>query len=81
MTFLLNSKDFVVFLFEDTFEYGKCLETGETTKSLEKVIISRDFVVLLFPDTFEYRKCPETGETTKSLEKSLFQRILLFYCF
>ena len=28
-------RDFVVFLFPDTFEYGKCLETVETTKSLE----------------------------------------------
>ena len=29
--------DFVVLLFLDTFEYGKYLETGEMTKSLEKV--------------------------------------------
>ena len=55
---------FLFLLFLDTFEYGKCLETGETTKYLEvsrnkrnnkipwKVIISRDLVFLLFLDTF-----------------------------
>ena len=63
----------------DTFEYGKCLETEEITKSL--VIISRDFVVILFLDTFEDGKCLETGEMIKSLEKSLIQGdfvVLLF---
>ena len=28
-----TSRDFVVLLFLDTFEYGKCLETGEMIKS------------------------------------------------
>ena len=50
-----------------SLEYEKCLETGETTKSLEKIIISKDFV-LLFQDIFEYGKCLDTGEKTKSLE-------------
>ena len=53
-------------------EYGKCLETGETTNSLEIMTFKRDFVVFLFPDTFEYGKCPETGEMTKSLENNDF---------
>ena len=50
---IIISRDFVVLLFPGTFEYGKCLKTGEMTKSLEKMIISRDFVVLLFLNTFE----------------------------
>ena len=29
------SRDKVIFLFQDTFEYGKCLETGEMTKSFK----------------------------------------------
>ena len=39
-----TSRDFVVLLFLDTFEYGKCLETNSLNTS-------RDFVVLLFLDT------------------------------
>ena len=31
------------FLFLDTFEYGKCLETGKTTKSLEIVTFFKGF--------------------------------------
>ena len=38
-----TTKNFVVFLFLHTSPIQKCLETGETTKSLEKVIISRYF--------------------------------------
>ena len=56
------SRDFVVFPFLDTFEYEKCLETAEMTKSLEIMIFSGDFAVFLFLDTFEYGKCPETGK-------------------
>ena len=63
----------------DTFEYGKCLETEEITKSL--VIISRDFVVILFLDTFENGKCLETGEMIKSLEIMTFQGDLSFPLF
>ena len=60
MTF---SRDFDVFLFPDTFEYGKCLETGKMTKYLEIMIcFSREFVAFLFPVTFEYGKCLETGK-------------------
>ena len=32
------------FLFLDTFEYGKCLETGKTTKSLEIITFLRRFL-------------------------------------
>ena len=67
MTFF---KDFAVFLFLDTFEYRKCLETVETTKSLEIMTFSRDFFVFQFLDTFEYGKCLETEKTTKSFEFS-----------
>ena len=62
----LFSRDLVVFQFLDTFEFRKCLETGEMTKSLENNdFCSRDFVVFLFLDTFEYGKCLETGITAK----------------
>ena len=62
MTF---SRDYVVFLFLDTFEYGKRLETGETTKSLEIMTFSRDFVLFLFLDTI--RKVSRNRKMTKSL--------------
>ena len=39
------SRDLVVLLFLDTFEYRKCLETGEMTKSLENNNFSGDLVI------------------------------------
>ena len=65
---MIFSRDLVVFLFLDTFESRKCLETGEMTKSLE----NNDF--FLFPDPFEKGKCLETGKrrnplTTESVKK------------
>ena len=52
-----TSRDFVVLLFLDTFEYGKCPETGDLTKFFEyfkgfcRFTVSRHFV---------YEKCQET---------------------
>ena len=41
----LTTRDFVVFLFLDTFPFQKCLETGKRTKSREKKsLFSRDLV-------------------------------------
>ena len=37
------SKDFVVSLFPNTINLQKCLETGKTTKSFEKIIIVKGF--------------------------------------
>ena len=37
------SRDFVVSLFLDTLTFQKCLETGKTTKSFEKIIIVKEF--------------------------------------
>ena len=66
MPLLPKLRPFIVFQFLDTFEcekcletgettksleYGKCLEIGETAKSLEIMTFSRDFVVFLFLDT------------------------------
>ena len=62
-------------------EYGKCLETGETTKSLEKSLFQGILSFLLFLDTFEYRKCLETVETTKSLEIMTFSRDFVVFLF
>ena len=42
-----------------SLEYEKCQETGETTKSLSIMTFSRDFVVLVI-DPFEYGKCLRT---------------------
>ena len=39
----LYPKDFAVVLFLDTFPFEKCLETGKTTKSVEKIIIFKGF--------------------------------------
>ena len=36
-----------------SLEYGKCLETGETTKSLEKSLFQGILSFFLFPDTFQ----------------------------
>ena len=46
------SRDFVVFLFLDTFEYGKCLETGEMTKSLEIMTFFKRFCRFLVSKPF-----------------------------
>ena len=37
------SRDFGVSLFPDTLIFQKCLETGKTTKSIEKIIIVKGF--------------------------------------
>ena len=37
------SRDFGVSLFPDTLTFQKCLETGKTTKSIEKIIIVEGF--------------------------------------
>ena len=37
------SRDFGVSLFPDTLTFQKCLETGKTTKSIEKIIIVKGF--------------------------------------
>ena len=50
MTF---SRDFVVFLFLDTFEYGKCLETG---KPSWQFLLSKDFVVSPVSRHFPYSR-------------------------
>ena len=45
-------------LFLDTFPFQRCLETGKTTKSLEKKHYFQGiWLFYLFPDTFESRKC------------------------
>ena len=62
---VIISRDFVVLLFLDTFEYGKCLETGEMTKSLEYGMCLETGEMT---KSLDYGKCLETGETTKSLE-------------
>ena len=72
MNIINFSRNLAVFLFLDTFESRKCLETGERTKSLENNDFSRDLVGFLFLDTFEYRKCLETGEMTKCRENNYF---------
>ena len=69
---MIFTRDWVVYLFLDTFESRKCLETGEMTKSLENNDFSRDLVGFLFLHTSEYRKCLESGETTKCLENNYF---------
>ena len=70
MTFLLNSKDFVVFLFSCRFPVSGHFP------------YSRDFVIFLFLDTFPFQKCLETGKTTKSREKNhYFQGIWSFFLF
>ena len=61
MTF---SRDFVVLLFLDNFEYGKCFETGEITKSLEYRKCQETGETT---KSLEYGKCLETRETTKFL--------------
>ena len=66
MTF---SRDFVVFLFLDTFKYGKCLETGETTKSLEygKCLETGEMTKSL-----QYGMCLETGKRPNPLKIMTF---------
>ena len=57
--------DFVVLLFLNTFQYGKCLETGEMTTYLEYGKCLETGETTKF---FEYGMCLYTGETTKSFE-------------
>ena len=62
---VIISRDFVVLLFLDTFDYGKCPETGELTKFFQYF---KGFCHFTVSDTFEYGKCLETGELTKFFE-------------
>ena len=49
-----SHRDFVVFLFLDTFWIQKCPETGKRQNPLKKIIISRDFVVFPVSRHFPY---------------------------
>ena len=53
---MIFSRGLVVFLFPDTFEYRKCLETEETTKSLGHFSYSRDFVISPVSRQFPYSR-------------------------
>ena len=53
------------------FPYKKCLETGETEKSIEIMTFSRDFVVFLFQDTFECGMCLETEKQQQNCQNTL----------
>ena len=73
------------FLFLDTFDYRKCLETGEMTKSFENYNFSRDLVIFpvsrhipysknlvvsIILDTFRNQKCLETVKRQNPLKYS-----------
>ena len=60
-----KSRDLLFSSFMTLLNTIKCLETGEMTKSLEKVIFQRNLLFLMFLDIFFNEKCLETGETTK----------------
>ena len=75
------SRDFVVWLFLDTFLTKKCLETEKQPNLLKKTLFSRGLVVLHVYRHFFVRKVSRNSQTTKSLEIMTFQGILLFLLF
>ena len=82
VTFLGYSKDFVVFLFLDTFRIQKCLKTRKLQNLLKKISISRDFVISAVSRHFSYSKVSRNRKTTKSLEKIyFFKGFCCFPCF
>ena len=56
------SRDFGVSLFPDTLTFQKCLETGKTTKSIEKIIIVKGFC---------HFSCLQTLSGFKSVQKQV----------
>ena len=74
-----KSRDFVVFLFLETFEYNWNVKKQEKRQNtMSKLFFFKGYCCFsCFLTFFCNKKCPETGETPKSL----FQGILLFLMF
>ena len=78
----LYSRDFVVFLFLDTFWIQKCLETEKRPNSLKKIIVFKGFYRFPVSRHFLDSKVARNRKRTKFLEQNNnIQGILSFFLF
>ena len=69
------SREFVVSLFPDTLTFQKCLETGKTTKSFQKIIMFKGFCHFSCLKTLPgFKSVWKQEKRPNPLRKSLFSR-------